>query len=137
MFTVTSEAARQIRDAAQAAGAEGAALRVAARRDADGSIQYGMGFDDEHDSDTQIVVEGITVVIAQQLEHLLATTVLDFVELNPGEFNFIFINADETAMPAPSRAGHAGASHAGTGCSSGGGGGCGGGGCGGGGGGCH
>jgi len=36
---------------------------------------------------------------------LLADTVLDYVELNPGEFNFIFINArdfQDEVEPVPS-----------------------------------
>ena len=53
MFTLTATAAEQIRQAARESDAEQLALRVAARREADGSIGYGMGFDDAADNDTR------------------------------------------------------------------------------------
>ena len=46
MITVTPTAAEQIRTAATAADADELALRIAARRDADGSLHYAMGFDE-------------------------------------------------------------------------------------------
>lgn len=116
MFTLTSAAARQIQQAASASDAQEMALRVAARVDADGSLQYGMGFDDAKDEDMKLDLDGVAVVIGGESQDLLDDTVLDFVELEPGEFNFIFIDARQaqnTAAPA-----------AGGGCSSGSCGGC-------------
>lgn len=92
MFTLTSAAAQQIQRAAADAGAQDAVLRVAARRVPDGSIDYGMGFDDMNDGDTALEIENVHVVIAPQHVELLEDTVLDFVELEPGQHNFIFIN---------------------------------------------
>jgi iron-sulfur cluster assembly protein len=91
MFQVTSSAARQIRDAADRSSATGMALRVAARQIADGSVEYGMGFDAVHDGDTPIEFDGVTVVVAPPCQPLLEATVLDWVELEPGAFAFIFI----------------------------------------------
>jgi iron-sulfur cluster assembly protein len=123
MLKVTAEAIAQIQNAAQQAGADGMALRIAAKRDFDGSIQYGMGFDQEGEDDALIDAEGLKVLVATESQPLLGGAVLDFVEISPGNHQFIFINPNDTA---------------GSSCSSGGGGGgCGGGGCGGGGGGCH
>jgi iron-sulfur cluster assembly protein len=124
MFTLTLTAAQQIRQAALDSGAEKLALRVAARREADGSIGYGMGFDDVADNDTRLMLEDVPVVIAAAHADLLEDTVLDFVELEPGQFNFIFMSQQPVAeAPAAS-----GCSTGGGGCSSGGcstGGGCG------------
>lgn len=92
MFTLTSAAARQIQRAAADSGAQGLVLRVAARRVPDGSIDYGMGFDDMNDGDTALEIEDVHVVIAPQHVELLEDTVLDFVELEPGQHHFIFIN---------------------------------------------
>lgn len=92
MFTLTSAAAQQILTAAQASGAQDLALRVAARQESDGSIGYGMGFDDSGDNDMRLEIEGVSVVIAEHHRELLDDTVLDFVEIEPGEFNFIFIS---------------------------------------------
>lgn len=91
MFSLTSSAARQIMESARDAGAEQFVLRVAARREPDGSIDYGMGFDDVGTHDTRLLLEDVPVVIAPQHLDLLEETVLDFVETDPGEFNFIFV----------------------------------------------
>lgn len=105
MFTLTSAAARQIQQAATDSGANDMALRIAARPESDGSVQYGMGFDDATDNDMKLVLEGVAVLIAAQHQDLLDDTVLDFVELEPGEFNFIFMDASvapERPVPASS-----------------------------------
>ena len=96
MFTLTSAAARQIQQAASASETQDMALRIAAKVDADGSIQYGMGFDDPKDEDMKLDLEGVAVVIADEYQELLDDIVLDYVELEPGEFNFIFVNGRQT-----------------------------------------
>lgn len=120
MFTLTQAAAQQIHQAAAASAAQDLALRIAARRAADGSIEYGMGFDDAQDEDLRLMLEGVAVVIADPHQPLLEGTVLDFVEIEPGAFNFIFIPGGTAAPEVASTAGVCGS------------GGCGGGGCGGG-----
>lgn len=107
MFTLTTSAAQQIQQAAASSGAQEMALRIAAKIDPDGSKQYGMGFDDPTEEDMKLDLKGVAVVIAGESQVLLADTVLDYVELNPGEFNFIFINArdfQDEVEPAPSGA---------------------------------
>lgn len=104
MLTLTVSAATQIRKAAADSGASELALRVAARREADGSIVYGMGFDELRDGDMPLEVEGIPLLIAAPSQPLLQGTQLDFVELEPGSFNFIFVPA-ETAVEEPARRG--------------------------------
>jgi iron-sulfur cluster assembly protein len=125
MFSLTSAAAQQIRKAAQDSGAQDMALRVAARQSADGSIDYGMGFDESSDDDVRIEIEGVAVLIAEHHQAYLEDTLLDFVELEPGDFNFIFIDQSASAASGCATGGER---------SVGGGGGCGG--CGGGNGGC-
>lgn len=119
MFTLSSAAARQIQQAAIASGAQEMVLRIAARVDADGSMQYGMGFDDPNDEDMKLDLDGVAVVIADEHQELLNETLLDYVELQPGEFNFIFIDGRQP-RGAPEQASPGG-------CGSGG---CSGGGCG-------
>lgn len=118
MFNLTPAAAQRIQQAAQESDALEMALRVAATKDAAGEMQYGMGFDDPHDEDMKLELEGVAVVINGESQELLFDTVLDFVELNPGEFNFIFMPASHPSCGSGSTAG---------GCGSGG---CSGGGCG-------
>lgn len=91
MLKVTEAAVEQIRTAALQGRAVGMALRVAARLADDGSIEYGMGFDDTHEDDEPIEFDGLTVVVAATSRPLLQGTTLDWVELEPGERRFIFV----------------------------------------------
>ncbi|MBP8183222.1 MAG: hypothetical protein KAX88_03890 [Rhodoferax sp.] len=118
MFNLTPAAALQIQKAASDSGATDLALRIAAKLDTDGSLQYGMGFDEPKDEDMRLDLAGVAVVIGGESQELLADTVLDFVELAPGEFNFIFSEGSVSACSS-------GAASSG-GCGSGG---CGNGGC--------
>ena len=96
MITLTPQAAQQIRVAAREGHMEGMALRLAAKRNPDGSIHYGMGFDDVgRDEDLRFTSEGIDVVIAPVSIDLLTGTTIDYVELEPGSFNFIFLNPSD------------------------------------------
>lgn len=95
MFTVTPAAATELLAAAQRSGAAEMALRVAARQAADGSIEYGMGFDDERESDESAEFEGLKVLMAAPSQPLLAGTVLDYVQVAPERFDFVFVPLDE------------------------------------------
>jgi len=99
MFQITPAAAEQILQAAAVQhGDDGVppSLRVAAKIE-EGEIVYGMGFDEEREHDEVIECAGVTLLIAPRSQPLLAETVLDFVELKPGEFQFIFTNPNESA----------------------------------------
>ena len=106
MFKLTADAATQIRRSAADTGTENLALRIAAKRRPDGGIEYGMGFDAERANDIQLLSEGVTLLISHLSKELLMGTVMDFVELTPGEFQFIFINPnDADGAPAAREAG--------------------------------
>ncbi len=95
MFTLTSAAAQQIQQSANASNTQHMALRLAAKVDSDGSLQYGMGFDDPNETDLKLSLEGVNIVIGAEYQALLDETTLDFVEIEPGEFNFIFVDGRE------------------------------------------
>jgi iron-sulfur cluster assembly protein len=96
MFNVTSSAAQELLAAAARSNAAGMALRVAARQVADGSIEYGMGFDDEREDDEPVTFEGgLTVLLGSPSRPLLHDTVLDYVEVEPGRFDFVFVPPGE------------------------------------------
>lgn len=96
MITITPSAAEQIRESARQGKLHGIPLRIAAKRGDDGSIQYGMGFaDEEHEGDLKTNSEGIDVVVSTMSIDLLKDTVLDYVELDNGEKNFIFKNPND------------------------------------------
>lgn len=110
MFSLSPAAAAQILLSARQSGCEGAALRVAAQRGADGDLSYGMGFDDPQDDDQTLVFEGVTVLIGLGSQELLAGTQLDFVELEPGQPSFIFIPPPVAADASTGACGHGGCS---------------------------
>ncbi len=99
-FHVTSAAAQEILAAAGRSGAAGMALRVAARHTPEG-IAYGMGFDEAAPDDEVAMFEGLTVLIAAPSRPLLAQTVLDFVELDAGGRDFIFVPPQPSGGAAP------------------------------------
>lgn len=103
MLNLTSSAAAQIRRSAAEGGAAEQALRVAARRESDGSITFGMGFDEPREGDMPLQIQGVNLVIAPPSQPMLEGVVLDFVEIEPGSFNFIFAT-EEAASEKPAKA---------------------------------
>lgn len=96
MITVTPDAAEQIKISAKQSKMEGAPLRIAAQRTDDGSLHYALGFaDEEHDEDLSFKSEGIEIVVSPISLELLNNMVIDFVELDSGEKNFIFKNPND------------------------------------------
>lgn len=118
MITLTPAAAKQVRTSAEQTNAENLALRVAARKNPDGTMQYGIGFDEVKEEDLLFDCEGIQVVMSPENGPLLKGTTIDYVELEPGQFSLIVMNPNDANYTPPGEEG---------GC---GGGGCGSGGCG-------
>ena len=116
MFTLSRAAARQVQHSASASPEQELTLRIAAKLDVDGSIQYGMGFDGAKDDDIQLEFEGVLVVIGPEFHELLLDTLLDYVELQPGEFNFIFSRSRPTQGAPTSGVGCASAACASSSC---------------------
>lgn len=104
MFTITPAAAAQVRKAAREGNAEGLALRLAARRNSDGSIDYRMGFDTVTDDDIRFESEGIEIVMTPEQVPLLDETTMDFVTLDDGKRHFIFLNPKDPHYRPPAEA---------------------------------
>jgi iron-sulfur cluster assembly protein len=101
MITVTPEAAGQIRESARQSGIESPRLRIAARLNERREIEYGMGFDDKAEDDLEIASEGVVLLVAPSSSELLDGARLDYVEINPGERRFIFLNPNDPSHKAP------------------------------------
>jgi len=101
MFKVTAAAAEQVNQAAKQGGTEGLALRLAAHRKPDGSIDYRIGFDDANEEDIRMSSEGVDIVIAPEYVPLLDDATMDFVEIEPGQFHFIFLNPKDANYIPP------------------------------------
>jgi iron-sulfur cluster assembly protein len=96
MISVTASAAQQIQIAACDSGAEGMPLRIAAHYDADADeLQYGIGFDEPHEDDAQYESSGITVLVSPLSREAVADLIIDYVELSPGDYRFIFYRTDD------------------------------------------
>lgn len=110
MITLTPAAARQIHAASeQNAMDEGLALRVAAHMAHDGSIEFGMGFDEQRDGDHAFSDKGVNLLVGKPSQALLSGTVLDFVEVEPGDFRFVFeAGACDARAATPSSGGACG-----------------------------
>ncbi len=102
MITLTEQAAQQVRESAKQSKMEGMALRLAVKRLPDDSFHYAMGFDDTgKGDDPKFESEGIDVVVSESSLPLLKGTVVDYVELEPGKFQFIFLNPNDPNYTPP------------------------------------
>lgn len=107
MIEIKPAAAERIRAALRDAG-DGVALRVAARRRPDGETEYGMGLDERREQDEEVVTDaGITLLVSPPSLEAIAGTVIDYVEIEPGDLRFVFYRADEMP-PAQEAAPNAG-----------------------------
>jgi iron-sulfur cluster assembly protein len=103
MITVTPAAAAQIKLSAEQGKSEGMPLRIAATRNSDNSIHYGMGFDDSKEDDVTIAAGDIEIIVSAASAQLLKETTIDFVELEPGKFQFIFMNPNDPNYKPPAK----------------------------------
>ena len=93
---ITPKAAAQVVQAAAERGEGQPVLRVAAKRDHDGAIDYAMGFDEPREEDTVSLQHGVRLLIAPTSMELLNDTVLDFVYIeNEVDPQFIFRNPND------------------------------------------
>ena len=102
LLRITEQAADQIRASIEEGGMQGMALRVAARRLEDGTIDYAMGFDEAGDNDTRSEQYGIELLIAPTSTELLSGAILDFA--TPEEEKapqFIFLNPNDPHFVPP------------------------------------
>lgn len=104
MITLTVEAANQIRHSAVKGKMENLALRLAATRNPDNSLHYAMGFDDvPSEKDHRFSSEGIDLVVSETSVELLRGTVVDYVEIEPGKYQFIFLNPNDPNYKPPNK----------------------------------
>ena len=101
MIEITPAAAAQILLSIKEGETDGLVLRIAATRNDDNSIQYAMGFDEPKESDTSHTIEGVDIIISALSNDLLKGTRLDFVELEPGQQQFIFLNPNDPEYTPP------------------------------------
>ncbi|MCY4642176.1 MAG: iron-sulfur cluster assembly accessory protein [Gammaproteobacteria bacterium] len=103
-ISLTKTAADQVKKAALVAQLDNTPLRIAATRNKDNSIHYGMGFDDVgsgDEKDYHFESNGVELVVAESSFGLLDGTTIDFVELEPKQFHFVFLNPNDPDYSPP------------------------------------
>ena len=103
MIKLSANAARQIQYSAEQTSMQGIPLRIAVKKQADGSLHYAMGFDEQRlPGDEFVNTEEISLVISVQSKALAQQMIIDYVELEPGKYEFIFLNPNDPDYVPPS-----------------------------------
>ena len=101
-FRITKDAAEEILRSMRLTDSSTGSLRIAAKRRADGSIDYVMGFDEADDTDTVVEQRSVEVLIGLTSLDLLAGALLDYVRLETnGAKEFIFLNPNDPQFVPP------------------------------------
>ena len=108
MFTLTPAATARILESAAQSDAAGMALRVAAKLEDGGDLSFGIGFDEAREHDMTIDCGELTVLVAPPSQELLSGMGLDFVEVEPGDWQFVFFRAEAAGGCPPSSCGGCG-----------------------------
>jgi len=101
---ITKNAAEHIKKSAIESELEKLPLRIAATHNKDKSIHYALGFDDvgnSSDDDLKFKSNGINIIVSKSSFELLDGTTLDYVELEPKQFNFVFLNPNDPHYSPP------------------------------------
>jgi iron-sulfur cluster assembly protein len=101
MITLTTAAVKQIRFSAKQGNLEGLPMRIAATKQEDGGIHYGMGFDDAKETDITHSSDGIDIIVSAETNEIVDGMKVDFVELEEGKPHFIFMNPHDANYSAP------------------------------------
>ena len=102
MIKLTQQAAEQIIASAEQGKTEGIPLRLAIKEEDDGSFHYAMGFDEQRlPGDVFVNIEKISLVVSAISKELAEGMTIDYVELEPGKFEFIFLNPNDPTYVAP------------------------------------
>jgi iron-sulfur cluster assembly accessory protein len=102
MISLSTAALEQIRHSAATGNIQSVPLRIAVKTLEDGSLHYAMGFD-EHKlpGDTFFNFDGVDLVVSSGSIDLADGMTIDYVELEPGKLEFIFLNPNDPAYVAP------------------------------------
>jgi iron-sulfur cluster assembly accessory protein len=104
MIKLTDQALEQIKLSTEQEGMPSMPLRIAIKRLDDGSFHYAMGFDDQRlPGDSFVNIDDVSMVVSATSKALVEGMTIDFVELEPGKQEFIFLNPNDPAFVPPQR----------------------------------
>lgn len=101
MIRLTESAAKQVRKSARDGDMEGLPLRILVQRKAD-HFHYVMGFDDmTREGDLMVRTQDVDIIISDGSRDLVRNMTIDYVEIEEGKFNFIFLNPNDPDYARP------------------------------------
>jgi iron-sulfur cluster assembly accessory protein len=104
MVSLSTAALEQIMHSANEGGMGSLPLRVAIKKQDDGSFHYAMGFDEQRlPGDSFFNFDGVDVVVSAGSKNLAEGLTIDYVELEPGKPEFIFLNPNDPGYVAPGK----------------------------------
>ncbi len=102
MIKISSSAIEQIKESIEHGEMQSTPLRIAIKKQDDGSFHYAMGFDDQRLPGDQFVnVGGVNIVVAENSQALTQGMTIDFVELDGGKPEYIFLNPNDPTYVPP------------------------------------
>jgi iron-sulfur cluster assembly accessory protein len=102
MISVTTAALEQIKRSAAEGKMGSLPLRIAIKEQDDGSFHYAMGFDEQRlPGDNFFNFDGVDLVVSETSKDLADGMTIDFVELEAGKPEFIFLNANDPTYVPP------------------------------------
>jgi iron-sulfur cluster assembly accessory protein len=102
MIKLTTAAAKQILLSIEQNNPPSMPLRIAIKEQDDGSFHYAMGFDEQRlPGDVFVNIEKINLVVSEKSKDLAEGMTIDYVELEPGKLEFIFLNPNDPTYTAP------------------------------------
>lgn len=100
IFEITDSAAHQISKASEISESKDWPLRIAVDVK-DGKFNYLMGFDVAKEEDLRLKVNNIDIIISPDSMISLKNCKLDYVELEKGKNEFIFLNPNDPSYNPP------------------------------------
>ena len=102
MVRLTTAALEQIKLSANQGEMASLPLRIAIKKQQDGSFHYAMGFDDQRlPGDSFFNFDGVDLVVSEVSKDLADGLTIDYVEIEPGKPEFIFLNPNDPTYVPP------------------------------------
>ncbi len=102
IIKITDVAAQQIQKSIKPEEAKTVNLRLAVMRNTDGSFHYAMGIDDQnYEDDIKLQSNNVNIVVNSAMLSMMINMTIDYVELEKGQYNFIFLNPNDPSYMPP------------------------------------
>ena len=102
MISLSTAALEQIKLSSDQGDMGSLPLRIAIKKQDDGSFHYAMGFDKQRlPGDSFLNFDGVDLVVSVGSKALAEGLTIDFVELEAGKAEFIFLNPNDPTYVPP------------------------------------